>query len=208
MLDDNVFYLSEIDEKWRRKYEVKNPSPIGINRTNISSMMRLENLNKNIDCEPGFNKFYKLSVNDRIEIVSGKIGKELDRVALLSGGLNIELADSMIENVIGTLSLPLAVVPQITINNKKYMVPMCVEEPSVVAACSSIGKLLGPYSFYASSTPNVMIGQVHLPHSEPEEIIKIISHKALVIEELNKLCQSMVSRGGGVLDIKARKLNG
>lgn len=106
-------------------------------------------------------------MNDRVEIVNGKIGKEMDRVALQSGGLNVELADSMIENVIGTLSLPLAVIPQITLNNKKYMVPMCVEEPSVVAACSSIGKLLGPYSFFTSSTPNVMIGQIHLPKCEP-----------------------------------------
>lgn len=52
------------------------------------------------------------------------------------------------------------------INNKKYMVPMCIEEPSVVAACSSISKFLAPYSFFTTSTPNVMIGQVHLPSSE------------------------------------------
>jgi len=51
------------------------------------------------------------------------------------------------------------------INNKKYMIPMCIEEPSVVAACSSIGKFLSPYSFFTSSTPNIMIGQVHLPNS-------------------------------------------
>lgn len=41
LLDDNVFYLTEIDEKWRRKYDIKNPSTIGINRRDISSMMRL-----------------------------------------------------------------------------------------------------------------------------------------------------------------------
>ena len=75
LLDDNVFYLAEIDDKWRRRYEIKNPSTVGINRKSISAMMRLENLNKTIDSEPGFNKFYKLSVNDRIEIVNGKIGK-------------------------------------------------------------------------------------------------------------------------------------
>ena len=66
LLDDNVFYLTDIDEKWRRKYDIKNPSTIGINRRDISSMMRLENLNKSMENEPGFNKFYKLSVNDRI----------------------------------------------------------------------------------------------------------------------------------------------
>lgn len=81
----------------------------------------------------------------------------------------------MIENVIGTLSLPLSVVPQMMINNKKYMIPMCTEEPSVVAACSSIGKLLSPYSFHTSSTANIMIGQVHLPNSQNIEVFKIIS---------------------------------
>lgn len=79
--------------------------------------------------------------------------------------MNLELADTMVENVIGKLSLPLAVVPQMVINNKNYMVPMCIEEPSVVAACSSIGKFLAPYSFVTSSTPNIMIGQIHLPNA-------------------------------------------
>ena len=71
----------------------------------------------------------------------------------------------MIENVIGTLSLPLSVIPNFVINHKQYMISMCIEEPSVVAACSSIGKLLSPYSFFTSSTPNIMIGQLHLPYS-------------------------------------------
>ncbi len=49
-----------------------------------------------------------------------------------------------------------------------------------------------------------MIGQVHLPHSEINEIHKIISEKNNIIEELNKFCQSMVSRGGGVTDLRVR----
>ena len=136
------------------------------------------------------------------------MGKELDRVALQTGGLSIELADSMIENVIGTLSLPLSVVPQITINKKKYMIPMCVEEPSIVAACSSIGKMLGPYSFFTASTDNVMIGQVHLPHSEPQDIYRIMIKKNEIIAELDNLCKSMVARGGGVIDLRIRELKG
>ena len=53
----------------------------------------------------------------------------------------------MIENVIGKLSLPLGLLPSIMINNKKYMVPMSIEEPSVIAASSSIAKFIAPYSF-------------------------------------------------------------
>ena len=112
----------------------------------------------------------------------------------------------MIENVIGVLSLPLAIVPTFVINKKKYMIPMCIEEPSVVAACSSIGKLLSPFSFFTSSTPNLMIGQLHLPSSETQEIHQIISEKSNLINELNKSCESMVKRGGGVLDLRIREL--
>ena len=85
---------------------------------------------------------------------------------------------------------------------------MCIEEPSVVAACSSIGKLIAPYSFLTSSTPNIMIGQVHLPNSEINEIHKIIIEKKNIIDELNKACQSMVIRGGGVTDLRIRELVG
>ena len=53
-----------------------------------------------------------------------------------------------------------------------------------------------------------MIGQIHLPKCEPCEIHKIISAKASIIEDLNKLCKSMVARGGGVFDIRSRELNG
>jgi len=54
------------------------------------------------------------------------------------------------------------------------MIPMCIEEPSVIAAISSVGKFLSSYSFYTSSTPSIMIGQVHLPQSEVHEIHKIL----------------------------------
>jgi len=69
----------------------------------------------------------------------------------------------MIENVIGKISLPLGVVPAMKINEKEYIIPMCIEEPSVVAAVSSIAKLLGPYGIKAFSPQNLMVGQVYLP---------------------------------------------
>lgn len=80
---------------------------------------------------------------------------------MISGGLPMSNADSMIENAIGKISLPLGVVPHFRVNKKTYVVPMCIEEPSVVAACSSAGKIL---NFEASSSGNIMIGQIHLPN--------------------------------------------
>ncbi len=73
------------------------------------------------------------------------------------------------------------------------MIPMSIEEPSVVAACSSIGKLLAPYSFNTTSTNDMMIGQIHLPCSEKNEIHQILSFKKTIIERTNaKCCMSMV----------------
>lgn len=72
LLDDNVYYLSQIDEKWRRKYLIKNQSPIDINKKSISSMLRLQNLNKTISADSSFSKFYKLSVGERLDIVNQK----------------------------------------------------------------------------------------------------------------------------------------
>jgi len=96
-------------------------------------------------------------------VISEHIGEQLNEEELERGGLSMKAADGMIENVIGKLSLPLGIVPMLQINRKQYMIPMCIEEPSVVAATSSIGKFISPYSFNTSSTPNVMVGQVHLP---------------------------------------------
>jgi hydroxymethylglutaryl-CoA reductase len=84
--------------------------------------------------------------------------------------------------VIGKLSLPLAIIPEMVINNKSYMIPICIEEPSIVAACSSIGKFMAPYSFYTSSTVNVMIGQVHLPNAEINEVHKIAVERKKIID--------------------------
>jgi len=61
------------------------------------------------------------------------------------------------------------------------MIPMCIEEPSVVAACSSIGKFIAPFSFFSSSTPSIMIGQVHIPSCEPQEIHEILIKKQKLI---------------------------
>lgn len=87
------------------------------------------------------------------------------------------------------------------------MIPMCIEEPSVVAACSAIGKFIAPFSFSSSATPSIMIGQIHLLSCEPQQIHEILIKKQKLIEILNCVCISMVKRGGGVSDIRVRQLN-
>lgn len=69
-----------------------------------------------------------MPIIDRIDYVNSKIeGKMMDVNELATGGLKLNVADTMIENVIGMLSLPLSIVPEFVINKKKIMIPMCIE---------------------------------------------------------------------------------
>jgi degradative hydroxymethylglutaryl-CoA reductase len=80
------------------------------------------------------------------------------------GGLSIELADHMIENCIGVVSIPLGLGLSVKVNGKTFLVPMAIEEPSVIAACSVISKLIATEGsgFVCSSTRPVMIGQIQI----------------------------------------------
>ena len=133
-----------------------------------------------------------------------RLSKLLQRVPNLnteiiqSGGLTLSKADAMIENVVGRMTLPLAIAPNFVINHKAYIVPMCIEEPSVVAACSSIAKMIGMHSFTTSSTPSIMIGQVHLPDIESPEIHLLLNNKKKIIGVLNGTVEQLQQRGGGV----------
>lgn len=69
-----------------------------------------------------------MPIIDRIDYVNSKIdGKMMEVNELATGGLKLNVADTMIENVIGMLALPLAIVPEFVINKKKIMIPMCIE---------------------------------------------------------------------------------
>ena len=85
---------------------------------------------------------------------------KLDRHVLTKGGLTPALADYMIENCIGIMPLPLGLGVGFKVNQKNYIVPMSIEEPSVIAACSSIAKIISQHGsgFICHSTPPVMIG--------------------------------------------------
>jgi hydroxymethylglutaryl-CoA reductase len=84
---------------------------------------------------------------------------------------------------------------------------MAIEEPSVVAAASSIAKFVSPFSFKTSSSPSVMIGQIHLPHLQPQELHTLEKIKTQLIGQLNESCPSMTQRKGGVKEIRLRNID-
>ena len=113
-----------------------------------------------------FPNFYRLSIKDRVDAVykRGLISEE-DYLALKNQQQQLDLhsADKMIENVIGVMGLPIGLGLNFLINGKDYVIPLAVEEPSIVAALSSAAKIFRNYGgFKAESGDPILIGQIQV----------------------------------------------
>src|SRR4051812_14961090 len=109
--------------------------------------------------------FYQLNPLERLQALKAFDGLSDDDLRALHGshGLSVERADKMIENVVGMFSLPLGIATNFRINGRDRLIPMVVEEPSIVAGASYAAKLAREGGgFLASSTESLMIGQVQL----------------------------------------------
>jgi len=130
---------------------------------------------------------------------------------LADGGLSDELANGLIENTVGRVALPVGVAVNFTINSRKFVIPMAVEEPSVVAAASNSAKLVQKYSkvgFEAGATRSLMIAQIEIRGlSDIQSAHAAVEAKRAELTKVaNTFCAGMVKRGGGVLDIEPRQL--
>jgi hydroxymethylglutaryl-CoA reductase len=110
--------------------------------------------------------FYKLSLEDRAAIVAEWAGLTVNEKTILMGkGLSPAQANQMIENVVGIHALPLGIAVNFLINGQDYLIPMAIEEPSVVAGASFAARLVRDGGgFTTSSDEPVMIGQIHRAH--------------------------------------------
>jgi len=153
--------------------------------------------------------FYKLSPQERMKYVKEFADLTDDEVATLqsTGSLSLELADRMIENVIGTVPIPLGIAVNFLINGREHLIPMAIEEPSVVAAASYAAKMaLSKGGFFTSSTEPVMIGQIQtVGVKDPYRAMMAILHsKEEIVERANEQDPMLVSAGGGARDLNAR----
>src|SRR5579883_744918 len=109
--------------------------------------------------------FYKVTVQERRALVSEATGAAVSEIesALDAGGLDAETADKFVENVLGTYALPYGVALNVRINGRDRVVPMVVEEPSVVAAASNAAKMVrAGGGFHAEVDSPLMISQIQL----------------------------------------------
>jgi len=155
--------------------------------------------------------FYKLSVKDRAQIVKDFAGLTDEEVAILqsTGSLSLDLADRMIENVVGAIPFPLGVAVNFLINGRDYLIPMAIEEPSVVAAASYAAKMAREKGgFFTSSTEPIMIGQVQaVDVPDPYGArMAVLAAKEEILKKANEQDPMLVSVGGGAKDLKAKVL--
>lgn len=154
--------------------------------------------------------FHKLPLVDRVALVAAWAALSPHEQAMLTyEGLSLERADQMIENVIGLYALPLGVATNFQINGQDYLIPMVVEEPSVVAACSNAARLVREGGgFHTSSDEPLMIGQIQILDVDNVYAAagRVWEQREALIEAANDSTSSIVRRGGGVRDLELHPL--
>jgi hydroxymethylglutaryl-CoA reductase len=175
--------------------------------------VRSKDLHKKIMASSTHNSrlpgFYNLSLEERrSELLSRGFLDEADLAALTrEAGINAQQADHMIENVIGLHSLPLGIASNFVINGREVLIPMAIEEPSVVAGASFMAKLArAGGGFTAHTGPPEMIGQLQiLEVSDPQSARRsLLKEKEALLAETAQVDPVLQKLGGGPRDIEVR----
>ena len=155
--------------------------------------------------------FYKLDIAGRIDALEA-MGwlSQVQATALRAGRQAIApgTADTMIENVIGVFGLPFAVAPNFVVNGRDCLVPLVVEEPSIVAALSAAAAMARETGgFTASSDESLLAGQIHLTElGDPEQASDaLLAARAELLELANRVHPRLLRRGGGARDLEIHR---
>ena len=156
-------------------------------------------------------KFFEKSHEEKLEIIcnfSDLNNDEKSHLKNATGGLDFEHANKMIENAIGTFSLPLGIATNFKINDKDYLIPMVIEEPSVIAAASKaakIAKVCG--GFTAKVEGNISIGQIQVLDVDIQESISVITSQSQEIIDLaNSSSKTLPKLGKGAKEIICKEI--
>jgi hydroxymethylglutaryl-CoA reductase len=155
--------------------------------------------------------FYKLSLDQRRTELAEHGGVELQEIidALDRGGMDPATADKVVENVLGVYGLPFGVALNVQVNGKDRLVPMVVEEPSVVAAASNASRMIrGSGGFQAEMLESLMTAQVQLfDVPDPEGArVRLVEAEPELLDIAARQAASLVARGGGPRSIEVRDL--
>lgn len=153
--------------------------------------------------------FYKLPVADRVRLVKEYAGLTEEEASLLQkpSALGLDLANRMVENLVGVMPVPMGVAVNFIINGRELIIPMAIEEPSVIAAASNAAKMCrAKGGFHATSTDPIMIGQIQVVNVQDAHRARfeLLAHKNEILKLANDQDPVLVSLGGGARDLEAR----
>jgi hydroxymethylglutaryl-CoA reductase len=153
--------------------------------------------------------FYKLSMQDRLKLLQKLADLTDEEMKTLgnTGGLPSDIANRMIENVVGGMTLPLGMATNFLVNGRDYVVPMALEEPSVVAAASNAAKIARVKGgFKVTNTGPVMIGQIQtVGVPDPRgAATRLEARKKELLTKANEQDPMLVSLGGGAKDLNVK----
>lgn len=156
--------------------------------------------------------FHQMGLAQRIEVLKEFAELSDEDVSLLgkSAVLGMETAERMIENVVGTFELPLGIVPNLAVNGREILIPLAVEESSVVAAMANAGKMArSGGGFFASTSGPIMIAQIQAVNvRDPFAAkIKVLEHRDEIVSLCNEQDPVLVRLGGGCRDVEVRVLD-
>ncbi|HEU5446582.1 MAG TPA: hydroxymethylglutaryl-CoA reductase, degradative [Nitrososphaeraceae archaeon] len=148
-------------------------------------------------------KFYEMSLDERLSLLASKSNLTKNEIsAVVNQPLPFDKIDRMVENAVGSFSLPLGIAKNFVINGKEYLVPMAIEEPSVIAAASHAAKLAKSRGgFKASAESSIMRGQIQITNLlDIKKAIQVISkNKESLLRTVNS-----ISKNVKALDLKTR----
>lgn len=160
--------------------------------------------------DSSISKFFEKDRDERIRLVAKFSGLSEDEIKTLqssNGGITFERADKMVENAIGTFSLPMGIATNFLINGKDYLVPMVIEEPSVIAAASKGAKIARTKGgFTAKCDDSFSIGQIQLLNVDNDVISKIEQSKNKILDIANSQSKTLSKIGKGAKDVTCRQI--
>jgi len=161
--------------------------------------------------DSSISKFFEKSRKERLDIVAHFANLSSDELNILqneNGGISYDNADKMVENAIGTFSLPLGIATNFKINGKDYIVPMVIEEPSVIAAASKgakIARIKG--GFEVTADESFSIGQIQVLDVDTSAIQKINDSSDEIIQLANSKSNSLPKMNKGAKEISCKEID-
>jgi hydroxymethylglutaryl-CoA reductase len=155
-------------------------------------------------------KFNEKTRDERLKALESfsDLSKEDIQILKSEGGINFELANNMIENAIGTVSYPLGIATNFKINGKDYLIPMVIEEPSVIAAASKAAKIARKHGgFIMESDESYSIGQIQVVNVDVKSVIsKVMEESAKILALANSKSKTLSKMGKGAKEISCKEI--